>query len=363
MDKETLRMQMLSGVITESEYKAKLEEDIYDLTSFHKGPHSTGRPDFNKMTADEIEDYLEKDKDNPGGLFGRSLSIVKHILDKKRKEDTQKDSLNEHYVAGGIVGIGAINQIPSRTKAVYEDAFEHFLGQKYGINEMEGDVEEGKEEVNEENPPLTPEQQRELEKAYDQLAAVMGIDPREAAMYIDLDQITKDKASGKLNNEGKYKEQTENIYEISLKPEEKSVLDDLVNTLNEGEGWIDKLKNYAKKGMITLGIISALLGGTALTVGQKQEVVDTVKTEMPAQNKELGYVTDAWTANSILNQHKDKVTKLAQDDVEVYGLVNDLTSQDFYKMSPDQHVLIGKNNQNAIKKIMDIQNYKFDASK
>ena len=303
MDKETLRMQMLAGVITESEYKAKLEEA------------------------------------------------------------TQKDSLNEHYVAGGIVGIGAINQIPSRTKAVYEDAFEHFLGQKYGINEMEGDVEEGKEEVNEENPPLTPEQQRELEKAYDQLAAVMGIDPREAAMYIDLDQITKDKASGKLNNEGKYKEQTENIYEISLKPEEKSVLDDLVNTLNEGEGWLDKLKNYAKKGMITLGIISALLGGTALTVGQKQEVVDTVKTEMPAQNKELGYVTDAWTANSILNQHKDKVTKLAQDDVEVYGLVNDLTSQDFYKMSPDQHVLIGKNNQNAIKKIMDIQNYKFDASK
>jgi len=85
MNKETLRMQMLSGVITESEYKAKLEEA------------------------------------------------------------TQKDSLNEHYVAGGIVGIGAINQIPSRTKAVYEDAFEHFLGQKYGINEMEGDVEEGKE--------------------------------------------------------------------------------------------------------------------------------------------------------------------------------------------------------------------------
>ena len=84
MDKETLRMQILSGVITEGQYKAKLEEA------------------------------------------------------------TQKDSLNEHYVAGGIVGIGAINQIPSRTKAVYEDAFEHFLGQKYSLNEEE-DVEEGKE--------------------------------------------------------------------------------------------------------------------------------------------------------------------------------------------------------------------------
>jgi hypothetical protein len=133
MDKETLRMQMLSGIITESEYKAKLEENIHDLTPSHKGSHSTGRPDFNKMTADEIEDYLEKDKDNPGGLYGRSLSIVKHILDKKRKEETEKESLNEHYVAGGIVGIGAINQIPSRVKADYEDAFEYFLSQKYSF--------------------------------------------------------------------------------------------------------------------------------------------------------------------------------------------------------------------------------------
>ena len=82
MDKETLRMQMLSGIITESEYKAKLEE-------------------------------------------------------------FKKDSLNEHYVAGGIVGIGAINQIPSRVKADYEDAFEYFLSQKYSLNEMEKDVEEG----------------------------------------------------------------------------------------------------------------------------------------------------------------------------------------------------------------------------
>ncbi len=145
MNKETLRMQMLSGVITEGQYKAKLEENIHDLTPSHKGSHSTGRPDFNKMTADEIEDYLEKDKDNPGGLYGRSLSIVKHILDKKRKEETEKESLNEHYIAGGIVGVGAINNpFEGRKKESYEDAFEHFLGQKYALNEEE-DVEEGKE--------------------------------------------------------------------------------------------------------------------------------------------------------------------------------------------------------------------------
>lgn len=95
MDKETLRMQMLAGVITEGQYKAKLEEA------------------------------------------------------------TQKDSLNEHMI-GGIVGVGAINQIPSRAKTDYEMAFEHFLGERYqikpnrerddikDINEEE-EVEEGKE--------------------------------------------------------------------------------------------------------------------------------------------------------------------------------------------------------------------------
>ena len=69
-----------------AEKKIKLQENINDLTSFHKGSHSTGRPDFNKMTADEIEDYLEQDKDKVGGLYGRSLDIVKDIL-KKKKED------------------------------------------------------------------------------------------------------------------------------------------------------------------------------------------------------------------------------------------------------------------------------------
>jgi hypothetical protein len=158
--------------------------------------------------------------------------------------------------------------------------------------------------------------------------------------------------------ESQYKERTENLYEASLKPEEKNIFDDIVNTLNEGEGWVEKLKSYAKKGMITLGIISALLGGTALTINQKQEVVDTVKTEMPSQDKEAGYLTDAWTAHSLYGIHKNKIDQIAQDDVEVAKLVNDLTYKDFKTMSSDEHVQIGKFNQNAIKKIMDVQNYK-----
>ena len=70
MTNETLRMQFLSGVITEGQYKTKLQEN------------------------------------------------------------TEKESLNESMI-GGIVGIGAINQIPPREKTDYETAFEHFLGERY----------------------------------------------------------------------------------------------------------------------------------------------------------------------------------------------------------------------------------------
>ena len=88
MTQETLRMQMLAGVITEGEYKAIINKEI---------------------------------------------------------EDAEKASLNESMI-GGIVGIGAINQIPPRAKADYETAFEHFLGEKYGLNEVEIEevkIEEG----------------------------------------------------------------------------------------------------------------------------------------------------------------------------------------------------------------------------
>jgi len=45
-------------------------------------------------------------------------------------ENKKKKSLKESMI-GGIVGIGAINQIPSREKTDYEMAFEHFLGERY----------------------------------------------------------------------------------------------------------------------------------------------------------------------------------------------------------------------------------------
>ena len=90
MTHETLRMQMLAGVITEGEYKAIINKEI---------------------------------------------------------EEEEKASLNESMI-GGIVGIGAINQIPPRAKADYEMAFEHFLGERYEVkpNRERDDIKDVNEE-------------------------------------------------------------------------------------------------------------------------------------------------------------------------------------------------------------------------
>ena len=53
----------------------------------------------------------------------------------------EKESLNEHYMAGGIVGVGAITQIPPREKSDYEMAFEHFMNE--GEEKEEKEVKEG----------------------------------------------------------------------------------------------------------------------------------------------------------------------------------------------------------------------------
>jgi hypothetical protein len=84
-------MQMLSGVITEGEYKAKLQEN---------------------------------------------------------KKPKSKKSLKENFV-----GMGAINNpFAKREKTGYETAFEHFLGSKYELKEEMEEVEEAEvEEVREED--------------------------------------------------------------------------------------------------------------------------------------------------------------------------------------------------------------------
>jgi hypothetical protein len=121
MTNENLRMQMLSGIITEGEYKAKLQETQSSSGNLNR---------VNKNKALKVGDVTTF---SSGKNKGKKVKVVK-VLDNGKFEvellEKEKASVNESMI-GGIVGIGAINQIPPRAKADYEMAFEHFLGERY----------------------------------------------------------------------------------------------------------------------------------------------------------------------------------------------------------------------------------------
>jgi hypothetical protein len=177
MNKETLRMQMLSGIITESEYKAKLNESIEQLEDYISNLFDMSVPEdttgqFNgvwekseyadKEAYDDAEEFnklIQHLKSNGGkATLEGNPNIMLRLLPNgdikfsanldsmnENKKSKSKKSLNENFV-----GIGAINNpFPEREKTDYELAFNHYMG---NINEVEGEEEMDVEEMGEENP-------------------------------------------------------------------------------------------------------------------------------------------------------------------------------------------------------------------
>ena len=140
MTNENLRMQMLSGIITEGEYKAKLKENA--------------APIFNVVTMDGktmvgTHQYGVGFRANKKGIEMGFEDNPKEIPNGTKMVKNDAESLNESMI-GGIVGVGAINQIPSRAKTDYEMAFEHFLGERYQVKPNRErddikDIEEGED--------------------------------------------------------------------------------------------------------------------------------------------------------------------------------------------------------------------------
>jgi hypothetical protein len=165
MDKEQLRMQMLAGIITEGEYKAKLEE--------------------NNTTED-------------------------------------KDSLNENFV-----GMAAINSpFAKREKETYEDAFEHFLSERYQIKpNREQDLKEA------EGMKVTFLKQDEMETLPEEPTNEYEEDVMDAYLF-DTDQKLFDRTY--------------------------SSLEDLAQTIVDGNGgdvdnWVSILNRMVEKGIISIG--------------------------------------------------------------------------------------------------------------
>ena len=71
--------------------------------------------------------------------------------------------------------------------------------------------------------------------------------------------------------------------EEKLSPEEQKIVNDILgeaDSINEGMFDIEKIKQYAKKGLLTAGIIGVLLSTPGISSAQQTQIKDIAKTEM-----------------------------------------------------------------------------------
>lgn len=78
------------------------------------------------------------------------------------------------------------------------------------------------------------------------------------------------------------RESLEGTQNSTMSPQEQQIVQNIIgeNINEDGNGIIDRLRSYAQKGMITAGIIMALMSNDALAQEQKQEVMQVAKTEL-----------------------------------------------------------------------------------
>lgn len=72
---------------------------------------------------------------------------------------------------------------------------------------------------------------------------------------------------------------TDLLKEIEEQSQEQEIIDDLLGTLNEGafDDLLDKVKDYAKRGLLTAGVLAALMAAPQLSAAQKAQVQDIAK--------------------------------------------------------------------------------------
>lgn len=155
MEEEVKRMK--EYLLKQMKQKGHLsyEKQIKYLKRFKDGvlgdnPRSMARKDaaeeLLKNSEQDLAKKIEQLKES-----NQNTTIMNHEFLRMQElagvpVNEEKESLNEVYVAGGIVGVGAINH-PKREKSDYEMAFEHFMteGEEKEVEEMmhKDEVEEG----------------------------------------------------------------------------------------------------------------------------------------------------------------------------------------------------------------------------
>ena len=68
----------------------------------------------------------------------------------------------------------------------------------------------------------------------------------------------------------------------ALTPDEQKIVDDILSSINEGmfDDMLEKVKSYARKGLMTVAILASLLSSPNLTQAQKQNIKNAAQIEM-----------------------------------------------------------------------------------
>ena len=107
---------------------------------FHSTSDTNGHPNPYKMSVPEIEAYI---KDNPTTLWGRSLSIWKMVLNKKKGADTVRDEQLKEAMKGIIANIlteEVITEAATGNLSKIADTYNDYEGMQTAVNALENIV-------------------------------------------------------------------------------------------------------------------------------------------------------------------------------------------------------------------------------
>jgi hypothetical protein len=155
MNKETLRMQMLAGIITEGQYKAKLNENMEDWGS---EKDDSGNSEKNYRTKPSLADfdydkeaykkYMEEnfpdeqvDIDESSRLYREGDNIF-NIIDQQLLIDDDDEELGNNYFPDGTSRIPTIKNIRGKKIPDYTDDQKRNF-----INYLKNKAEEGNEKA------------------------------------------------------------------------------------------------------------------------------------------------------------------------------------------------------------------------
>jgi len=263
----------------------------------------------------------------------------------------EKESLNEHYVAGGIVGIGALNGGVPRKKSDYEMAFEHFIGEGYHTEKVdEAETAKGLLQMFKEKDLLNDRREYDIE---DLMSAYPGLSKEEAKkleqMLQNLDEAEEEIEEAKDITKMSVEEFMEEMLgpDYRKKPQEKQdmvskVYNELkrVNSLKEDESGEDSSKSSAS----TLGKDLRNLGSSLNTKGiQGKEADNFIKFIKKALES---IQTNNLNSDTIWNQLSAKLDTLAGEKSELKENEDDMPEAPSHEETDANQVYEEKINEN-----------------